>query len=31
MHGVMHIGKMVNTKIMEYDLRDMDNEMNMKA
>ena len=31
MHGVMRIGKMVNTKVMEYDLRDMDNEMNMKA
>ena len=28
MHGVMCIGKMVNTKIMDYDLRDLDNEMN---
>ena len=28
MHGVMRIGKMVNTKIMDYDLRDLDNEMN---
>ena len=28
MHGVMRIGKMVNTKVMNYDLRDLDNEMN---
>ena len=28
MHGVMRIGKMVNTKVMDYDLRDLDNEMN---
>ena len=28
MHGVMRIGKIVNTKVMDYDLRDMDNEMN---
>ena len=28
MHGVMRIGKMVNTKVMAYDLRDLDNEMN---
>ena len=28
MHGVMRIGKVVNTKIMDYDLRDLDNEMN---
>ena len=28
MHGVMRIGKMVNTKIMDYDLRDLDNEVN---
>ena len=28
MHGVMRIGKMVNTKVMEYDLRDLNNEMN---
>ena len=28
MHGVMRIGKMVNTKVMDYDLRDSDNEMN---
>ena len=31
MHGVMRVGKRVNTKVMDYDLRDMDNEMNMKA
>ena len=28
MHSVMRIGKMVNTKVMDYDLRDLDNEMN---
>ena len=28
MYGVMRIGKMVNTKVMDYDLRDLDNEMN---
>ena len=28
MHGVMRIGKMVNGKVMNYDLRDLDNEMN---
>ena len=28
MHGVMRIGKMVNSKVMDYDLRDLDNEMN---
>ena len=29
MHGVMRIGKKrVNTKAMDYDLRDLDNEMN---
>ena len=28
MHGEMRIGKMVNTKVMDYDLRDLDNEMN---
>ena len=28
MHGVMRIGKMVNTKVMDYDLKDLDNEMN---
>ena len=28
MHGVMRIGKRVNIKVMDYDLRDLDNEMN---
>ena len=28
MHGVMRIEKRVNTKVMDYDLRDLDNEMN---
>ena len=28
MHGVMRIRKMVNAKVMNYDLRDLDNEMN---
>ena len=28
MHGVMRIGKRVNTKVMNYDLRDSDYEMN---
>ena len=28
MHGVMRIGKMVNTKVMNYDFMDLDNEMN---
>ena len=28
MHGVMRIGKRVNTKVMDYDLRELDNEMN---
>ena len=28
MHGVVRIGKRVNTKVMDYDLRDLDNEMN---
>ena len=27
MHGEMHIGKRVNTKVMGYDLRDLDHEM----
>ena len=31
MHVVMRIGKRVNTKVMDYDLRELDNEMNMKA
>ena len=28
MHGVMRIGKKVNAKVRDYDLRDLDNEMN---
>ena len=28
MHGVMCIGKMVNAKVMNYDLKDLDTEMN---
>ena len=28
MHGVMRIGKKVNTKVMDYDLMDLDNDMN---
>ena len=32
MHGVMRIGKKrVNAKVRNYNLRDIDNEMNMKA
>ena len=31
MHGVMRIGKMVNTKVMNYDLRELDTEMNKRA
>ena len=31
MHGAMRIGKMMNTKVMDYDLRDLDIEMNKKA
>ena len=31
MHGVMHIGKRVNAKVMNYDFRDLDNEINRKA
>ena len=27
-HGVMLIGKRVNGKVMNYDLRDLDNKMN---
>ena len=30
MHDVMRIGKRVNTKVMNYDLRDLDNEMNKR-
>ena len=31
MHGVMCIGKKVNAKVRNYDLRDLDIEMNKKA
>ena len=31
MHCVMCIGKMVNAKVMNYDLRDLNIEMNKKA
>ena len=31
MHGVMRIGKMVNAKVMNYDLRDLNTEMNKRT
>ena len=31
MHGVMRIGKRVNAKVMNYDLRDLDTEMNKRT
>ena len=31
MHSVMRIGKMVNAKVMDYDLRDLGTEMNKKV
>ena len=31
MHGVMCIGKRVNAKVRNYDLMDLDTEMNKKA
>ena len=31
MHSVMRIGKMVNAKVMDYDLKDLDTEMNKRA
>ena len=31
MHGVMYIGKRVNAKVRNYDLRDLDTKMNKKA
>ena len=31
MHGVMRIGKRVNAKVMDYDLRDLDTEMNKRT
>ena len=30
MHGLMRIGKRANTKVKNYDLRDLDKETNMK-
>ena len=30
MHGVMRIGKRVNAKVMDYDLRELDTEMNKR-
>ena len=31
MHGVMCIGKRVNAKVVNYDLRDLDTEMNKRT
>ena len=31
MHGVMCIGKRVNVKVRNFDLRDLDTELNKKA
>ena len=31
MHGVMRMKKRINAKVRNYDLRDLDNEMNIKA
>ena len=31
MNGVMCFGKMVNAKVRNYDLRDLDTEMNKRA
>ena len=31
MHGVMRIGKRVNAKVMDYDLRDLETEMKKKV
>ena len=31
MHGVMRIGKRVNGKVMNYDPRELDIEMNKRA
>ena len=31
MHGVMCIGKRVNGKVRNYDLRDLDTEMNKRT
>ena len=31
MHGVMCIGKRVNAKVRDYDLRDLETEMNKRT
>ena len=31
MHGVMRIGKRVNAKVLNYDLKELDTEMNKRA
>ena len=31
MHGVMRVGNRVNAKVMDYDLRELDTEMNKRA
>ena len=31
MHGVMRIGRKVNAKVMNYDLRDLNTEMNKRT
>ena len=31
MHGVVRIGKRVKAKVMNYDLRELDTEMNKRA
>ena len=31
MHGIMCIGKRVNAKVRNYDLRDLDTEMNKRS
>ena len=31
MHGVVRIGKRVNAKVRNYDLKDLDKETNMKV
>ena len=31
MPGVMRTGKRVNTKVMDYNLKDLDTEMNKRA
>ena len=31
MHGIMRIGRRVNAKVMNYDLRDLNTEMNKRT